>query len=211
MSLLFILFKSRKKQVTNTLVGNCVPHEPPQQQKYQENNMLFALPLLGDQRLGNKTRHWHEMQFQEIKRDRPYFECCKLHVRVLGISLPKVMGGVLWEMKSMIWILCLHTEESCVFIDVNLNGFSPTARWCLQGTITLHFEEGDWGFLLCDVASLGMYCIDAIRRIVTKSLFRTALPFPILNGSSINLGRKHLCGLTVREPPHRLKLCNEKN
>ncbi len=33
----------------------------------------------------------------------------------------------------------------------------------------------DWGFCTCDVASLVMYCIDAHRKIVTKSLYGTVL------------------------------------
>ncbi len=42
-----------------------------------------------------------------------------------------------------------------------------------------------WGFLLFDIASLVMYCNDASLRIVTKSLYRTAPPFSILNGAAI--------------------------
>ncbi len=48
----------------------------------------------------------------------------------------------------------------------------------------IFWEREDRGFWLCDVASLVMYCIDAPPRTVSnsKSLYRTALLFPILNG-----------------------------
>jgi hypothetical protein len=54
----------------------------------------------------------------------------------------------------------------------------------LRGTLHVHSILGrrNRGFLLCDVASLVMYSIDAHQRIVTKSLYRTALPFSIHNG-----------------------------
>ncbi len=42
--------------------------------------------------------------------------------------------------------------------------------------------RGNRGFWLCDVAILVMYCIDAPQMIVTQPVYRTALPFSILNG-----------------------------
>ncbi len=53
--------------------------------------------------------------------------------------------------------------------------------WPHVGVFTVHYfifwERGDRGFWLSDVDSLGMYCIDAIRRIVTKI---TGLLYPFL-------------------------------
>ncbi len=49
-----------------------------------------------------------------------------------------------------------------------------------------NLREGDRGFWLCDVTSLVMYCIDVPQRIVTKSLYRTALPFSLLNSAITN-------------------------
>ncbi len=55
-----------------------------------------------------------------------------------------------------------------------------------SGNITIYFGGGGTtGFWLFDIASLVMYCNDAILRIVTKSLYRTAPPFSSLNGAAI--------------------------
>jgi hypothetical protein len=57
--------------------------------------------------------------------------------------------------------------------------FTDHARCRLQCTLLYIWGSG---FLTLCLASLLMYCIDARLRILTKSLFRTAPPFSILNG-----------------------------
>ncbi len=45
----------------------------------------------------------------------------------------------------------------------------------LQGTLHYNLGEGGLGFVLCDTP----------QRIVTKSLYRTALPFSVLNAQDL--------------------------
>ncbi len=72
-----------------------------------------------------------------------------------------------------------------------------------RGFITLQFGEGGVRvFWLCGVTSLLMYSIDAPQRIVTKSLYRTALPntqcwnLPRIAGESAWVGPRTPFSLT---------------
>ena len=56
--------------------------------------------------------------------------------------------------------------------------FRRNCNWRLQVHYFILWGRGDRGFWLYDVASLMMY----IRKIVTKSLYKTVLHFSILNG-----------------------------
>ncbi len=137
-------------------------------------------------------------------------------------SLPKVMWGMSWEVKSMsgvvkssyggklflhicklewfksknIWVdgnvfICsqgpYRAVNSGIYLNILCTEEILTVCMCAStGYVTSYLGNGERGFLLCDVASLELYCIDAPQRIVTKVLYRTALPFSILNDWHIN-------------------------
>ncbi len=125
--------------------------------------------------------------------------------------LPRVIWGVLWEVKSMSGIfkssyggklfLCLCKlkwfKSKQIWVDgnvficsqgpyraVNSDRYLATL-FCVQHTLLYILGEVGPGFLtlwrrqLSDV----LHRLDTLRRIVTKSLYRTALPFSILKAS----------------------------
>ncbi len=78
--------------------------------------------------------------------------------------------------------LLTDTSQHCFLYKRNFN--------CLHTRVCrvyyfIFWGREDWGFCLSYVASIVMYCVDAPRRIVTKSLYRTVLPFSILYEKTI--------------------------
>ncbi len=79
---------------------------------------------------------------------------------------------------------CKFWQRPCNTILCTDEIFTDRTTPASLGYITYILRRVVRGFRLCDIASLVMYCNDASLRIVTKSLYRAAPPFSILNGHS---------------------------
>ncbi len=87
--------------------------------------------------------------------------------------------------------------------------------WPHAGIYRVHYficwGWGDHEFWLYNVTSWGMYCIDVIQRIVTKSLCRTALPFFYTQCSNLTSAlattriTENICTSTWSMPVYRVQ------